>query len=260
MPEGHLLHHYACLHRRRLVGWPVEASSPQGRFARGAADIDGRVLDDVEAYGKHLFHRFDDTIVHVHLGRQGTLLWLPSPPPEPRASVRLRMRAEMGAADLIAPLVCELGDDALRARVVGGLGQDPLRDDAAPELAWARIHRSRRPIGAALLDQSVIAGIGNVLRAELLNMAGVHPSLEASGLTRRTFDDLWLTTREVMRAAADEGRIITRRPAGVPSVELDEIEGRFVYGRERCGRCGARLERLEIADRAINACPVCQPR
>lgn len=260
MPEGHLLHHYARLHRRQLVGQPVVASSPQGRLAEGAAHIDGRILDEVEAYGKHLFHRFDETVVHVHLGRQGTLLWLPPPPPDAGASVRLRMRAETGAADLIAPLVCELGDGALRDRVVEGLGPDPLRDDADPELVWARIRGSRRPIGALLLDQPVIAGIGNVLRAELLNMTGVHPWLEGSRLPRRTFDALWLTTESVMCTAADEGRIITRRPTGVPPDELDEIEGRFVYKRERCGRCATWLERLEIAGRVIHACPVCQPR
>ena len=169
------------------------------------------------------------------------------------------MVAEAGAADLVAPVVCELGDEALRDEVVGGLGPDPLRNDADPEVAWAVIRASRRPIGALLLDQSVVAGIGNVLRAELLNMTGIHPSLEGSMLSRRTFDDLWITTRGVMRVAAEEGRIITRRPAGVPAADLDEIEGRFVYKRERCGRCGSPLEPLEIAGRAINACPVCQP-
>jgi endonuclease-8 len=91
-------------------------------------------------------------------------------------------------------------------------------------------------------------------------MTGIHPSLVGSMLPRRTFDDLWTAARDVMRVAAEEGRIITRRPAGVPAADLDEIEGRFVYKRERCGRCGSPLEPLEIADRAINACPVCQAR
>jgi endonuclease-8 len=170
------------------------------------------------------------------------------------------MVAEAGAADLVAPLVCELGDEALRDKVVGSLGPDPLRDDADPEVAWEVIRASHRPIGALLLDQSVVAGIGNVLRAELLNMTRIHPSLEGSMLPRRAFDDLWIAARGVMRVAAEEGRIITRRPMGVPAAGLDEVEGRFVYKRERCGRCGSPLEPLEIADRAINACPVCQPR
>lgn len=178
-------------------------------------------------------------------------------------SSRIRATAHgcrAGAADLIAPLVCELGDEALRDKLVGKLGPDPLRDDADPEVAWAAIRASRRPIGALLLDQSVVAGIGNVLRAELLNMTGHPPEPRGLDASRRTFDDLWITTRGVMRVAAEEGRIITRRPVGVPAADLDEIQGRFVYKRERCGRCGSLLEPLEIAVRAINACPVCQPR
>ena len=110
MPEGHLLHRFARLHRDLLVGQRLQASSPQSRFAEGAARIDGHVLDDVDAYGKHLFHRFDGSVLHIHLGRQGTLLWLNAPPPPARGSVRLRMSAETGAADLIAPLRCELGE------------------------------------------------------------------------------------------------------------------------------------------------------
>jgi endonuclease-8 len=73
------------------------------------------------------------------------------------------------------------------------------------------------------------------------------------------FESLWETTVRVMRRAVDEGRIITRRPPEVPVETLDEVEGRFVYGRERCGRCDTELEHLEIAGRAINACPHCQP-
>jgi len=68
-----------------------------------------------------------------------------------------------------------------------------------------------------------------------------------------------VTTGAVMRRARDEGRIVTRRPPGVPVETLDEIDGRFVYGRDTCGRC-SRLDRLAVAGWAINACPACQPR
>jgi endonuclease VIII len=260
MPEGHLLHRFAHLHREHLGGRAISASSPQGRFAEAAARIDGRVLDEVEAYGKHLFHRFDGSTVHIHLGRQGTLLWLPAPPPAPRTSVRLRMSADAGAADLIAPLRCELGEVGLRDRVVSGLGPDPLRADADPDQVWSGLQATGRAVGAALLDQSLVAGIGNVLRAELLNLTGVHPETPASSIDRATFDALWRTTVDVMTTAVEEGRIITRRPAGATPADLDEIEGRFVYKRDTCGRCGTPVEGLTLANRAINACPVCQPR
>jgi hypothetical protein len=58
MPEGHTLHRLAALHRRRYVGRPVAVSSPQGRFVTSAELVDGRVLESVEAYGKHLFHTY----------------------------------------------------------------------------------------------------------------------------------------------------------------------------------------------------------
>jgi endonuclease-8 len=262
MPEGHLLHRFAHELDQRLAGYPVGASSPQGRFADGAAAIDGTALLDAEAYGKHLFARFDvlpRAVLHLHLGRQGLWFWGPAST-APRSSVRLRLAVADTAADVIAPLVCELTDETARDAVVAGLGPDPLREDADIDAALRTIRASGQAIGALLLDQSVIAGIGNVLRAELLNMTGIHPAIEGRRLDEKLLDGFWRTSVTVMREAQREGRIITRRPAGTAVETLDEVDGRFVYGRERCGRCGTALEHLEIAGRAINACPVCQPR
>lgn len=173
--------------------------------------------------------------------------------------MRLRLAAAQQAADVIAPLVCELTDEARRDAVVTGLGPDPIRDDADTDAALGAIRASGHAIGALLLDQSVIAGVGNVLRAELLNMTGIHPAIEGQRLDETLLDNLWQTSVTVMRQAEREGRIITRRPSDTAVETVDEVEGRFVYGRERCGRCGTALEHLKIAGRAINACPVCQP-
>ena len=262
MPEGHLVHRHARELAARLGTGPVRASSPQGRFSEGAAAIDGRALAGAEAFGKHLFLGFDGgdaAVVHVHLGRQGLWLWSDTAS-SPRPSVRLRLVAGHAAADLIAPLICEVGDQQLRDTVVSTLGPDPLRDDADGGAVRGAIRGSGQAIGAVLLDQSAVSGIGNVLRAELLNMVGVYPTIAGAELGDGVLDELWSTTGAVMRRARDEGRIITRRPPGVPVETLDELEGRFVYGRERCGRCGSPLDRLEVAGRAIHACPVCQPR
>jgi endonuclease-8 len=69
VPEGHTLHRLARLHQRKFGGQPVAVSSPQGRFAEGAAMVNGRVLRRATAYGKHLFHHYTGgPIVHVHLG------------------------------------------------------------------------------------------------------------------------------------------------------------------------------------------------
>jgi formamidopyrimidine-DNA glycosylase len=141
MPEGHLVHRHARELSSRLRNGPIHASSAQGLFDEGAAAVDGRALADAEACGKHLFLGFDgddDALVHVHLGRQW--LWSETLTP-PRPSVRLRLVASGGTADLIAPIVCELGYAQLRGHVVSGLGPDPLRDDADAEAV--RDHRRR---------------------------------------------------------------------------------------------------------------------
>ena len=250
MPEGHLLHHIARRHREVLVGRSVSASSPQGRFAAAAAAIDGRVLDDVEAYGKRLFHRFGEVLVHVHLGRLGSFVWLPAPPGEPRPQVRLRLEAVTGAADLIAPIICELGPRSLRDEIVSRLGPDPLRDDPDVDAVGRAFASDGRAVGAVLLDQAVLSGVGNVLRSEALFLVGLDPLTPASSLDRDGFHELWTTLVAMMSKAADLGRIVTTSDELVP-----EAEARFVYKQERCRRCGAEVERPVIGGRVMYRCP-----
>ena len=101
MPEGHTLHRLAHAHRARFAGHQVAVSSPQGRFA-DAALVDGRVLDEVTAHGKHLFAAFGDRIVHVHLGLFGKVQEGDGPPPPPVGEVRMRWVAETGGATCAA--------------------------------------------------------------------------------------------------------------------------------------------------------------
>ena len=177
MPEGHLLHRTACELTADLAGSVVAASSPQGRFE--AARVDGSTVALAEAYGKHLMvHLEDAPTVHVHLGMRGLFLRYPDPSVPPKGGVRLRLAGPV-AWDLIAPTTCELLDGAGVARVVRGLGPDPLRDDATTEEAVARLLAARGPVAAAIVDQSVWAGVGNAWRAELLFLARLDPTTPA---------------------------------------------------------------------------------
>src|ERR1700757_2259062 len=180
VPEGHTLHRLARLHQRRFGGHPVAVSSPQGRFADGAAVVSGRALRRARAWGKHLFHHYDDgPIVHVHLGLYGTFTEFPVPTektqPLPVGQVRMRMVGADFGTDLRGPTACEVIDEAQMDAVIARLGPDPLRRDADPSRAWSRIAKSQRPIGALLMDQSVVAGVGNVFRNELLFRHGIDP-------------------------------------------------------------------------------------
>ena len=261
MPEGHTIHRAARRQAEVLAGGPVATWSPQGRFAEGAALLDGRDLLAVDAVGKHLLYRFaDDLVLHVHLGLFGRFDTHRGDPPDPRGSVRLRMQGHGATVDLRGPTACELIDPPEEERLMARLGPDPLRGDAEPERAWRRIHGSRRAIGALLMDQSVLAGVGNVYRAEALHVEGIHPGREGRSLTRDEFDSLWATICRMLREGERAGRIITvsAEDAGVPRSRIPRGERTYVYRQSQCRSCGAAVRAWEMAGRRAWACEECQ--
>ncbi|MEV6619841.1 DNA-formamidopyrimidine glycosylase family protein [Amycolatopsis sp. NPDC051106] len=268
MPEGHTLHRLARLHKRRYAGAPVEVSSPQGRFAAEASRLDGQVFVGAQAYGKHLFHDYGPHgTVHIHLGLYGTFGESPLPAPEPVGQVRLRLAGRTHWTDLRGPTRCELLSpdqvDAIKAR----LGPDPLRRDAKPEQAWARISRSKTSIAALLMDQAVLAGVGNVYRAEVLFRHGVAPLTPGRALDRALWDGLWADLVTLMRDGVRVGRIDTVRPEHLPeamgrAARVDRHGGEvYVYRRagQPCLVCGTPVANSELVGRNLYWCPTCQP-
>lgn len=259
MPEGHTLHRLARA-LRPLTGCRVRATSPQGRFADGARVIDGRNLAAVEAFGKHLVLDFGDVNLHVHLGLAGSM-FRSDPAGKPRTGVRLRLVFDRPAVawDLAAPSRCELLLAAEREALLARLGPDPLRGDD-PTAAFTRISGSERTIGELLLDQRVVAGVGNVLRAEVLHECGIHPARGGSSMRQEELACLWETLTRVMERAAAEGRIVTvEAPVGVARDSIEQSEGRYVYKQERCRACGADIRSWRLGARVVYACEVCQP-
>lgn len=263
MPEGHTIHRIAKDHRPLLVGEVPEVSSPQGRFADGAAFLDGMTVADIEAYGKHLFYRWDDgTVLHIHLGLFGKFRIRRGPePPPPGGAVRLRMRTPVATLDLSGPTDCSLGDEVDRERIVARLGPDPLRADADPERFHRRVGRSRAPIGGLLLDQAVIAGVGNVYRAEALFVCGIDPERTGSSLGEDERQALWDTVAAMLRAGVKANRIVTvdRAELGLPpGARHRRGETTYAYKRRVCLRCGSDIRWFPLANRPCYACPGCQ--
>ncbi|HEU4911646.1 MAG TPA: DNA-formamidopyrimidine glycosylase family protein [Actinomycetes bacterium] len=262
MPEGHTIHRQAREHQARFAGAVLSATSPQGRFADGAALLDGRRLDIADAHGKHLFLGFTgDLWLHVHLGLYGTWTFGDGLAPPPRGALRLRLEGNGSYADLRGATACEVWTDAEKAGLESRLGPDPLRPRAAASRAWARLSASRTAVGQLLMDQAVVAGVGNVYRAEVLFRAGISPHRPGRSVTQAEFDGVWTDLVRLMRAGLRAGRIVTTRPADRRrSGRVRTQDAHYVYRRAGlpCRVCGTPVATELMATRNLFWCPACQ--
>jgi formamidopyrimidine-DNA glycosylase len=277
MPEGHTLRRLADDLTAAFAGRSVRVTSPQGRFAAEAEQLDGSTLLTAESAGKHLFVELDgERFVHVHLGLIGIfdVHTAVVEVPAPVGAVRLRLVAGgdgdprgTSYADLRGAILCDLVGPGRRADILGRLGPDPLRADADPDLAWRRISSSQRPIGDLLMDQKVLAGVGNVYRAEVLFRHRIHPLRPGNTLRVGQWRAMWADLVELMGDGVRSGRIDTVRPEHTPEAmgrppRRDDHGGEvYVYRRTAmpCHLCGAKVRTAELVGRNVFWCPRCQP-
>jgi endonuclease-8 len=304
VPEGHSVHRIALQFERDVVGHEVAVSSPQGRFAEGAAVLDGRTVLESTAVGKHLLLRFEgDLFLHVHLGLYGAWDFLGhvSPlfpdgkagssigaprrrravrlsetehetdsdldefPPPPIGAVRVRLQTEETVADLRGPTACEVMDPSQVEALLARLGPDPAADDsdAARERFVTRLRKTATPVGLVLMDQSVVSGIGNIYRAELLYRAALDPHTPGKQVPLELANELWADWALLLEDGIRTGMMITRR--GLTASERSKAvrsraERNYVYKREGlpCRVCGTNVLLEEIGARKLYWCPVCQ--
>jgi endonuclease-8 len=215
----------------------------------------------VSAYGKHLFYEWaTGEIVHVHLGLFGKFTTHPNPAPAPRDTVRVRMSGATTTIDLVGATECSLIDPDGVKRIIARLGPDPLLRHADPERAWPKLQRRASPFGLALMDQSVVAGVGNVYRAESLFVHRIHPETPARAVTHEQWLALWTTLRIWLRQGVKDQRIITVPPAeiGKPRTRIARGEALYVYKQDLCRRCGTPIRRWDLGGRWAYACETCQ--
>ncbi|MDQ0820630.1 formamidopyrimidine-DNA glycosylase [Arthrobacter sp. V4I6] len=311
MPEGHSVHRLARQFGDVFSGARLAVSSPQGRFVQGAALLDGHVLTASVAHGKHLFLGFEHgLLLHVHLGLYGAWNFggdatfrgassIGAPrkvgerelyddeaeaaagsgfesytgPPEPVGAVRVRLAGSHGWADLRGATTCEVITAAEGEAVLARLGPDPLRNRPGDRNAFVAGVRARRtPLAALLMDQKVIAGVGNVYRAELLFRQRIDPWLAGKALSADAAGRLWDDTVAMMSDGVRDGRIITTpseywSSSWSPTDATEPIRGlpapeesHFVYRRQGlgCRNCGTPVALTDLAARKLYWCPACQ--
>lgn len=186
-------------------------------------------------------------------------------PPEPVGQVRVRLLNNRVCADLRGPTACEVISPEEKAVVLSKLGPDPANDDSSSERERfiERTVKKRTPIGLVLMDQSVIAGIGNVYRAEMLFRARLNPHRPANTLTRETVEQLWEDWVHLLDIGIRVGQMITIDGLHGKDYEraLKHRDDRhWVYKLEGtpCKRCGTHILLEEFGARKLYWCPTCQ--
>ena len=258
MPEGHTIHRAAIDHRRILAGQSLIVSSPQGRFSEGALLLTGQLCGSIEAFGKHLLYEFNNGLtLHVHLGLFGRIRKSKLPIPEPKGAVRVRLMSETHLVDISGPTICRVLDHDNVTKLLNRIGPDVLRVDSKPDLAFRKITRSNTPIGRLIMDQSVMAGIGNIYRSEILWRQAIHPETPGNAITRQAFDRIWEDAKTLLAVGVKKNAIIT-----VDRIQTSRKGYRRnfnIFGEDKCPTCKGSIRRFTINGRRAYVCDACQP-
>ncbi len=331
MPEGHSVHRIARQFDRNFVGKTLHASSPQGRFAEGAAVLDGRAAVSVKAVGKQMFLETEgDLWLRVHLGlygawdfageilldptiasangrmgqtnQRGTVLDEPilddagenslssigAPrrtrvhvrmseqtkgladegmdwPPPIVGQVRLRLMTDITAADLRGPTACVLQTPEEMLATVAKLGPDPLvGDPVESEERFVRaVAKTQTVIALLLMDQSVVSGIGNVYRAEMLYRQRLNPHTPGRDVPEEIVRALWHDWVRLLAIGVETGQMMTMddlSPDEYRAAMASRDDRHWVYHRAGlpCRVCGTEIALEEIGARKLYWCPRCQ--
>lgn len=187
-------------------------------------------------------------------------------PPEPVGAVRLRLLTDATCADLRGPTACEVLDPAHVDAQLARLGPDPLVDRGKNgEARFVEAVRKRRtPVGILLMDQSVVAGIGNIYRAEMLYRARLSPFQPGSALTEEQARQLWRDWTKLLKIGVEVGQMMTidgLRGTAKENALRNREDRHWVYGRAGlpCRTCGTPIALAEMQGRKLYWCPGCQP-
>jgi len=247
------------------LGRPTDAAR-----LRDAAQ--GATVQDVRRRGKYLlidFRRRTDSVL-VHLGMSGRLRLVAAAEPHAKHThvvfgLRGSDRRELRFSDPRRFGQFEVAlDHGVDHPSLRKLGPDPLLEGIDGAALYERLHRSKRPIKTAILDQELIAGVGNIYASEALFAAGIHPSTSSHRLSLARTETLAQCIAEVMRRALSHGGTSLRDFVNADGHQGDNADYLEVYDREgsSCPRrgCAGTIRRRVHQGRATFYCPSCQTR
>lgn len=276
MPELPEVETVARILRPRITGAQIlQSRAVQHEKWASAGDLHGRPVVAVRRRGKHLLLDLDaEETLAIHLGMTGNVRLhdldepgvLPEPETHERVTLLLRGPDRRLLLRLVDPrgfghavLAARDADDSVDLEALRSMGPEPLEQWTAAQLIAACARRGSA-IKATILDQSVVAGIGNYLADEILFASGIHPATAANTLSARRLRRLHAAAREIIAAAVEAGGATIsdyRHPDGSAGDAQFLLQA---YGREgeQCLRCGRPMKKTVIGGRGTTFCSACQ--
>lgn len=296
MPEGNEVHRWAERHNAAFAGRKLNVLPGPGHRFHDAHLVDGKKLKRVHAVGKHLGYEFgDDLMLHVHLGRFGDWTEGCGPLPEPKGALRavlqragrpsrsvkgqphnLRCEKDDGTqpfppeqvewCELRGPTDCSVYDRAKWEALLERLGPDPLGDDPKahdnPQRYIDAVRKSKKPIAEVLMDQSVLSGVGNIYRAELLFRHRLNPFTPGNEVDPKVLKAIWKDSIPLLKAGMVDRRIVCterkHRPSKTDPAERGEEHYTYRRHGKPCHVCGEPILHRDLAGRTLFWCGVCQ--
>ena len=254
---------------RRIAGARIEKVRV-GKALRWPLGIDpaslvGRKVTSVRRRGKYLLLDLDRGLLLMHLGMSGSLRFDASMP-EAALHDHFDLVTSQGVLRLNDPrrfgavVYSESEDAPQAAKLLGGLGVEPLGEDFALDAFHAALKKRKAAIKQVLLSGDIVVGVGNIYASEALFLAGIRPTLAASRISRPRAARLQAAIREVLAKAVEKGGSTLRDFSNAQGESgYFQLEA-MVYDRqgEPCRVCGSPIRMIRQGARATYFCTVCQ--
>lgn len=248
---------------RRITGldiqWDGMVKAPS--VAEFRARVVGQVIEALDRRGKYLLFRLDGgEIMVMHMKMTGSLLINPASDRFTRAVFHLDNSSTMHFWDPRKFGKMWLIEN--EAEVTDSLGPEPIQDDFTVETLAGLLKGRKAPVKPVLLDQAIMAGIGNMYADEALFASRIYPERIAGSLTPEEIERLHAAIKQVLfKALTLHGASVRNyiRPDGEPGTAHDEFNVAHGVGKQ-CPNCGADIRRIVVRGRGTYFCPVCQPR
>lgn len=241
---------------RVTIQWPRHVAVPDAKTFQ--SELSGRTIKTVDRRGKYLVLSLDQGCLLIHLKMTGDLMMSPEgeePGPYDHTVFHFSSGWELRFSDARKFGKVYLVDDA--RQITGKLGPEPLGDGFGVTDFAERLQHRKRILKPLLMDQSFLAGIGNIYADEALHLAGIHPTRRSDQLSNDEIRRLWQGIQQALQSG------IKHNGASLDWVYRGgDFQNHFrVYQKagEPCLKCGSEIVRIVVGQRGTHYCPTCQP-